>query len=373
MKFMLKQSNVARSFHVKLPLLTERIYIGSNLNDFIISKLAENHPRNVVVVSQSIYPQATELIHKLSDQEPIVIKSLEENKSFDFIRTLIIKCQLRMLNRDSYLIGIGGGIIGDTIGFLSSIYMRGVKFVYIPTTLLSQCDSIINKVAVSVDRIKNLVGSFYSPHFIFCDTDYLQSLSRDQISYGLVEVIKHALITNSTKLIRLLKLHLKDNLNRWEIYPWDEIIYESLRVKILIIEQDPFDRHGLQKGLNYGHTFGHSLEGLSGYKLPHGLAVAIGMSLVGYISNELNILQGTDLKIQNELLALSRLDLSLPQDFNIDMFINLLKKDKINDGTGINLVLLKKIGDYEIQYNINEALIRKIIKKYIIKKSYLNG
>lgn len=173
--------NKIKTLNIKLPLFTQKIYIGSNLSDFITSQLKENRSRNVVVVSQSMYPKTQKLIRKISDKEPIIIKSLEENKSFDFIRTLINECHLRLLNRDSYLIGIGGGMVGDTIGFLSSIYMRGVKFIYIPTTLLAQCDSTINKVAVSVDSTKNLVGSFYSPYVTFCDTDYLKSLSQEQI------------------------------------------------------------------------------------------------------------------------------------------------------------------------------------------------
>lgn len=366
MKSSSKHNTKMKILDIKLPLFTQKIYIGSKLNDFIISQLEENDSRNVVIVSQSVYPGEKQLISRLSDKEPIIIKSLEENKSLDFIRTLINECQLRMLNRDSYLIGIGGGLIGDTIGFLSSIYMRGVKFVYIPTTLLSQCDSTINKVAVSVGSTKNLIGSFYSPHITFCDADYLTSLSTKQISHGLVEVIKHALITNSTKLTHLLGAYLKDNLNHWQTYPWDEIIYESLKVKASIVEQDPFDRHGLQKGLNYGHTFGHSLEGLSGYQFPHGLAVGIGIKLAGYISNELNMLTDKELGLQNELLALALLDLSLPAEFNIDAFIELLKKDKANDGKGIRLVLLEKLGKYRLKGGISEVLIRDAINKHLI-------
>lgn len=285
---------------------------------------------------------------------------------YDSIRTLINECHIRMLNRDSLLIGIGGGMIGDAIGFLSSIYMRGVKFVYIPTTLLSQCDSTINKVAVSVDSTKNLVGSFYSPHITFCDTDYLTSLSTKQISYGLVEIIKHALITNSATLKMLLRQSIEGNLEHWESYPWDKIIYESLKVKASIVEKDPFDRQGLQRGLNYGHTFGHSLEGLSGYQFPHGYAVGIGMKIAGYISNYLKMLTEEELKIQNGLLSLTQLNLTLSKDFDVDTFIKLLKKDKFNNGTGLRIVLLERLGKYQLKAGVSEQLIKDIIKKHLI-------
>lgn len=363
-----KSKHKILSLNVELPLFTQKIYIGSNLDEFIIGKLKSNYSRNVVIVSESVYPKTKELIKEISDKEPIIIKSLEENKSFDFIRTLINECHSRMLNRDSYLIGIGGGMIGDAIGFLSSIYMRGVKFVYIPTTLLSQCDSTINKVAVSVDSTKNLVGSFYSPHITFCDTNYLTSLSTKQISYGLVEVIKHALITDSTRLKKLLKSNLKDKLKEWHKYPWDEIIYESLKIKASIVKRDPFDRHGMQRGLNYGHTFGHSLEGLSGYQFPHGLAVGIGIKIAGYISNKLNMLTDQELELQNNLLALAQLDLTLSKDFDIDTFIKLLKKDKVNNGTGVRLVLLERLGSYQLKGGVSEKLIKDTITQHLIAK-----
>lgn len=364
---MLKLSkNKMFSLNIKLPLFTQRIYIGSNLNDFIISNLEGNKSRNVVIVSESIYPKTKQLIRKISDKEPIVIKSLEKNKSLDFIRTLINECHIRMLNRDSYLIGIGGGMIGDSVGFLASIYMRGIKFVYIPTTLLSQCDSTVNKVAVSIDSKKNLVGSFYSPHITFCDTNYLTSLSTRQISYGLVEIIKHALITNSPKLTRLLRENVKNNLEHWKYYPWNKIIYESLKIKASIVEKDPFDRQGLQRGLNYGHTFGHSLEGLSGYQFPHGHAVGIGIKIAGYISNCLKMLTDEQLKIQNELLSLAQLNLTLSKDFDIDTFIKMLKKDKFNNGTGLRIVLLEKLGKYQLKAGVSEQLIKDTIKKHII-------
>lgn len=361
------KTDTVKSLSIDLPLFTQKIHIGSHLDDFIVSQLEENRSRNVVIVTQSVYAKKKDLIHKLSDKEPIIIKSLEENKSFDFIRTLINECQERKLNRDGYLIGMGGGMIGDTIGFLSSIYMRGVKFVYIPTTLLAQCDSTINKVAVSVDSTKNLVGSFYSPYITFCDTNYLQTLQKKQISYGLVEIIKHALLTNSEKLISLLKDNLKDNLDNWQKYPWEEIIYESLKVKASIVEQDPFDRHGMQKGLNYGHTFGHSLEGLYGYRFPHGLAVGVGMTLAGHISNKLDMLTDEELEFQKELLSLAQLDLNLSADFDVDTFIKLMKKDKVNNGTGVRLVLLEKLGKHQLKGNISEDLIRESVELHLAK------
>lgn len=180
---------------------------------------------------------------------------------------------------------------------------------------------------------------------------------------GLIEIIKSAIIVKSKKLNFLLNLHLKDGLNNWKAYPWDEIIYQSLKVKASLVEKDPFDLHGLQKGLNYGHTFGHSLEGLSGYKMAHGLAVGIGMKIAGFISNELNLLSNKELETQNKLLSLARLDLSLPAKFDISAFMKLLKKDKVNNGAGIRLVLLEKLGKYHLKSGISESLISNTIIK----------
>lgn len=341
------------------------IYLGSNLNDLIVKTLYKTRDKNQFIVSKTVYSRVKDMVQHLSEKAPIIIGFKEKGKSLKSFKSLLKQCYERSLNRESQIIGIGGGMMGDYVGFLAASYMRGVKFIYIPTTLMSQCDVVVNKVALNVNGIKNLIGSFYSPTVIFCDISYIKTLPQSMISYGMIEIVKHALIKPS-KLLRILKDYSKKNKKR-KNYKWEEIIYESLKTKVSLIKKDPFDTKGIQKGLNYGHTFAHALEDYTSYDYPHGHAVGIGLKIAGHVSNQLRLLSSKDLNMQNKLLELSKLDLSLPADFNTDKFIPLLKRHKRSENK-ISLILLKKLGKYAMYNQIDEELIIRAINKHKLPK-----
>lgn len=322
--------------------------------------------RNQFIISETVYPLIKDMVQHLSEKTPIIIDSKEENKNLKSFENLLKQCYERSLNRQSCIIAVGGGMMGDYVGFLTASYMRGVEFIYMPTTLMSQCDVVINKVALNANGIKNLIGNFYSPRFIFCDVNYIKSLPQALINYGMSEIVKHALIKPS-KLLKTLKSYSKEKTDR-QYYDWEEIIYESLKIKTSLVSKDPFDTKGIQKGLNYGHTFAHALEDYTSYRYPHGYAVGIGLKIAGYISNELQLLSLKDLNMQNNLLELSNLELSLSNELNIKKFLNLLKRDKHAENM-ISLILLKKPGKYIVKDQIKEDFIRKIITQYMFRKT----
>jgi len=201
--------------------------------------------------------------------------------------------------RGSGIVAIGGGIVGDTAGFFASVYMRGVDFIFIPTTLMAQADTIINKVAISYKLLKNIIGSFYSPVLTVCDVDFLQTLPKKEISLGLSEVVKHSII-DSSSFFQYLKINLRPKLFHWKKYPWKEIVYKSLLIKSKLVVKDPFDKKGYHKGLSYGHTFANIFEGLSKFKFRHGEAVALGMHVSALISFKLGILSAKEFEQQKE-------------------------------------------------------------------------
>jgi len=238
--------------------------VGANFSSWIIEKIVSNNYSSFVVFCDynvaDIYPDfLSEVKTKLKPAEIILVKPTEANKSIEFLNECLEKCTAAKLNRNGCLIAIGGGIAGDLAGFLASVYMRGIDMVFIPTTLMAQGDTIINKVAISYKLLKNVIGSFYSPRFTFCDTNFLKSLPEKEIGLGLSEIIKHAIIA-SPKFVKNLSVALRSKSDRHENYDWPSIIYESLKIKGKLVEKDPFDKIGIHKGLSYGHTFANAFE-----------------------------------------------------------------------------------------------------------------
>jgi len=180
----LKNSKTNRHLEVLLPDKKQDIFIGAGSASWIIEKLASSdYSRFVVFCDCNIANLYKDLLSEIKDKlkpaDIILVKSTEANKSIEFLNLCLERCVKANLNRNGCLIAIGGGIVGDVAGFLASVYMRGIDMVFIPTTLMSQGDTIINKVAISYKLLKNVVGSFYSPRITVCDTDFLQSLPKN--------------------------------------------------------------------------------------------------------------------------------------------------------------------------------------------------
>lgn len=365
----LKNHKAIRHLRISLPDKKQDIFVGTNFSSWIIEKISSSNYSSFIVfcdynVADLYQDFLSEVKTKLKPAEIILVTPTEANKSIEFLNMCLEKCIAAKLNRNGCLIAIGGGIVGDVAGFLASVYMRGVDMVFIPTTLMAQGDTIINKVAISYKLLKNIIGSFYSPRFTFCDTSFLKSLSEKEVSLGLSEIIKHALIS-SPKLVKTLSMTLSSSLHDRTNYDWNNIIYESLKIKGELVAKDPFDKLGTHKGLSYGHTFANAFEGLSDFNFRHGEAVALGMRVSGEISNKLGILNRDDLELQNSLIASANLPTKFSHSTNIDQIINLLKRDKISVNGGINLVVLKRIGKYEILNDVDEAIVRSTLSQFL--------
>ncbi|MEK7635741.1 MAG: hypothetical protein AAB405_01465 [Patescibacteria group bacterium] len=268
----LKKPKDSRYIDVKLPDQKQEIIIGSDLKEWILKEVSSREYFNIIIFIDKNFAS----IHRdwllriknvLSPNDIIFIEASEKSKSLEFLNSVLERCFKFGVNRRSCIIAIGGGIVGDIVGFFASVYMRGIDFIFIPTTLMAQADTIIYKVAISYKLLKNLVGSFYSPVLTICDIDFLQTLPKSEIALGLSEVIKHALI-DSPLFLRYLKKNLHPELTDWKEYPWKEIIYKSLIVKSKLVTKDPFDKNEFHKGLSYGHTFANAFESLSKCQYP---------------------------------------------------------------------------------------------------------
>ncbi|RPG99046.1 MAG: 3-dehydroquinate synthase [Candidatus Pelagibacter sp. TMED106] len=296
-------------------------------------------------------------------------KSSEVNKnqkSVDKIISILLK---KNFNRNDCLISVGGGITGDVSSFASSIFKRGLNFINIPTTLLSQVDSSIGgKTGINTKFGKNLVGSFYQPRLVISDISFLKSLGKRELICGYGEILKHSLISSKKFFLYLDKNGSKlFNLKSPFI---EKSIYQSCIIKKNIVQKDEKET-GLRKVLNFGHTFAHAFEATLGYskKLNHGEAVILGLKTASRFSYLNNLIKIKDFQlIENHLKKFN-----LPKNINryftkkdISKLISFMKKDKKNNTRKINLVLLKKIGLPIYNFQFNEKKISSFLKRELI-------
>jgi len=280
----------------------------------------------------------------------------EQNKTRETKAYLEDELFKHNIKKDSLFIVLGGGVTSDLVGFLAATYLRGVKAVYIPTTLLAMVDAAIGgKVGVNTVYGKNLIGAFFSPLKTFIDSNFLKTLSYSEIENGYIEMLKHGLVNSKDHFEKVrLSFELKKN-------PSIELILESARIKEKIVNQDYLEKN-TRKILNFGHTFGHAIEMLSNFRLSHGKAVAIGTLMESYLSMKKKILKKEDfLKILDTFSGFR-----LKESFNFDSWKKVLGYDKKNKDDSIEFIVLNAIGKvekhlYNITYPLTDNLLVDVI------------
>ena len=352
------------------------IMIGNDIiNEFwkLLKANSINFNQCLFVVDSNV---PKELINKLLNRLPnklITIhyfKASEINKNQKSINKILSILLSKNFSRNDCLISIGGGITGDVSGFAASIFKRGIKWVNIPTTLLSQVDSSIGgKTGVNTKYGKNLIGAFYQPNLVISDINFLRSLPKRELICGYGEILKHSLIADK-------KFFLFLNKNGSKILNLDspfveKAIHQSCLIKKKVVEEDEKES-GLRKILNFGHTFAHAYEATLGYskKLNHGEAVILGIKTAAKFSLLNKILSIKEFNlIENHLNRLN-----LPKNINdlfsiknLNKILFFMKKDKKNSTNKINLVLLKKIGSPTYKLQFDEKKINFFLRKELIK------
>lgn len=304
-------------------------------------------------------PLVKEQLDDLDNFDLIEVNAGEESKTIDFCigiwKTLIDFGA----DRKALMINLGGGVITDMGGFVASTYKRGVDFVQVPTTLLSQVDaSVGGKTGVDVDGIKNIIGTFTQPKAVFMHCGFLRTLPPRQILSGLAEMLKHGLIVDKSYWdeLKISDLNL----------PSDELVHRSVQIKNEIVIADPQEK-GIRKALNLGHTVGHAVETYSlindAEPLSHGEAIAIGMICEAWLSNKKTGLPDSDLLEITEVLS----HLYPRYKVNEDTFPTLLEhmaKDKKNQNGKINCTLLTNIGQYSIDNICSEDELCDSLRYY---------
>jgi 3-dehydroquinate synthase len=291
---------------------------------------------------------------KTKELHVITLPDGEEYKNWQSVEYMLDRLFDAKFDRNSTLIAFGGGVIGDMTGFGASIFLRGVKFIQIPTTLLAMVDSSVGgKTGINNKYGKNLIGSFYQPEAVYIDTRFLSTLPKREFAAGMAEVIKMAVMFDKNFFENLKNDNLKI----------EEIIKRSIELKAEVVNQDEKEK-GVRSVLNYGHTFGHAIENLTNYKtFLHGEAVAIGMVMANELAKELGYLSEEEAEEIKKLLEKN----SLPTYFKIkdvEEFYERFFLDKKTMDDEIKFIVPNHIGNFKIVKNLDKKTVLKVLEKF---------
>lgn len=315
-----------------------------------------------IISDKKIANLFSDKINKIFNQEThwVVIEPGENSKDFFVINEITKQLINLKFDRKSLLIALGGGVVGDITGFVASIYMRGIDWINIPTTLLSQVDSAIGgKTGINFHNVKNVIGSFYQPKAVFFDTSFLSSLPDREYKSGIAEILKYAISFD-----REFFYYLKDNINSIlskDAPILEKIIKKSCEYKLKIVSQDVMEKNSIRALLNFGHTFAHALESITNFDhYLHGEAVAIGMIMAAKLSKFKGYLTAQDVNSIVALIDSFKLPIE-PINFEVDNLISFITNDKKNINGNLTFILLKKIGNCFVESNLTLHELTKFL------------
>ena len=360
---------------VKTKSKNYNIYIGNNIfNQFnkIVKKENINFKKTLIIIDKNVPKIFIKKINSQINSKKkfiFLFNASEKNKNFNSVNSILKILMENNFTRSDVIICLGGGIAGDVSGFAASIFKRGLKFINIPSTLLSQVDSSIGgKTGINNKFGKNLIGSFYQPDLVITDTKLLESLPRREIICGYAEIFKHSLIKNK-KFFIFLNKNLQ-NILKLEKKFIERAILESCKIKKQIIEFDEKEIN-LRKSLNLGHTFGHAYEATLNYskKLNHGEAVLYGILSAAKLSKNFKLINSSDYRLI--ISHLSKLNFNNLKKFfsikDLNKIVKYMISDKKNFTNKINFITIRKIGKVDINNQISITKIKKFIKMKLLK------
>lgn len=351
--------NILKKLIVNTESKNYPVYVGQNTFNRIhdIIKKQNLSDRIFVIVDKKVESTYGSIIRKtlksFSKKGYFLSLSVSERiKSFESAERVYSILAKEQFGRDTLILAVGGGTLGDLAGFVASTYMRGIPVIHIPTTLLSAVDSSVGgKTALNYNSVKNLIGTFYQPETVIVDTEFLHSLPRKELISGFGEMIKYSYLTDG-KLYDDLLSNYRKVLNKDASY-LNKIIYECLKIKATVVSSDEKETIGIRKILNFGHTFAHAFESNSDYKLSHGLAVTAG------------IIASIHLSLKKGFLNQKQFDHMIWLPLNLKSYIKL---KKMTDKEFLTTMLLDKksqqgITKFVLIKNFGEILVDINVKK----------
>lgn len=353
----------------------EKLYVNLGENSYniiftdsfdLLPKMLEeiNAPKKILIVTDSnvrkIYAEEVCGLLKDNGVECFIhaFEAGEQNKNMAAIEGICNACIEHGLDRSSMIIALGGGVVGDMAGFAAAIYMRGIRFVQIPTTLLSQSDSSVGgKTGIDFGGAKNILGAFHQPSLVYINVNTLKSLPKREFSSGMGEIIKHGIISDG-----IFFDFIKNNVEKIKKLDSETMISMSKKnctIKARIVEEDEKE-NGKRAFLNFGHTIGHAVEAASDFRLTHGECVGLGMCAAGFLAWKRGLLTETELLEIKKVLK----NYGLASNVKIDdkkKLLELMKKDKKNRSGKLKFILQRGIGDVIVVADVSEAEINEAL------------
>jgi len=352
---------------------TETVNLNDRSYPIFIGKGASQEPEalidrvkgsDVAIISDEVVAPLylNQLLEGLPEKNIItyVLPKGEQEKKLKTVHKIIDHLLQNGFGRDATLISLGGGVVCDITGFVASVFMRGVSVIQIPTTLLAQVDaSVGGKTGVNHSLGKNLIGSFYQPSAVVCDTAFLSSLDPKEMSDGLAEIIKYGLIYDRDFFV-WLQTNISNILEQ-DRASLRHAVQRSCQIKAEIVAQDEREQ-SIRAILNFGHTFGHAIEKQTGYdQWSHGQAIAAGMVLASKLSAKMSLISEEDVELIKDILLRAGLPVEPPKISTHD-FIDAMKADKKVKARVIQLVLLKEIGSAFLTADYSEEDLEKALR-----------
>jgi 3-dehydroquinate synthase len=279
----------------------------------------------------------------------IVLPPGEQTKCMRYFEQCLEWLAVAGARRQSTVVALGGGVIGDLAGYVAASYMRGVPFIQIPTTLLAQVDSSVGgKVGIDLKAGKNLAGAFYPPQAVHICLETLSTLDPRQYKSGMAEVLKYGFIQDPSLLKPTTDI--------------EQVVRRCIELKAQVVTEDEFETKGLRAILNFGHTVGHALEQITGYaQYLHGEAISIGMVAEARLGENLGFTEPGTTEVVTETLRQQGLPVELPQSIPVDALVQCMRRDKKSQNTGLAFSFLVSIGQCKLEAGISEADVEKVL------------
>ena len=348
------------TIHITTPSKNYPVFIGEKvINQLkVVLENLNPSPKNLLIITDenvgALYLETVQrVIGDAFTHETIQIQAGDDQKSFENYMACQSFALTKELDRSSVVIALGGGMIGDLAGFVAGTYMRGIRFIQVPTTILAHDSAVGGKTGINHPEGKNMIGVFHQPEAVIYSTDFLTTLPASEKRSGFAEVIKHALIADEN-----LYHSLHENIKNIDDLFGDSLqkaLIQGIKIKNEIVTQDEREK-GIRAYLNFGHTLGHAIEGELQYKgITHGEAVALGMLFALSLNEDTGIL-GQELKVWLRNLGYP----SFPKHLSASSLVNRMKKDKKAEKGMIQMVLLNGLGTPYLSPFTSESLERKL-------------
>ena len=348
------------NFTVKSNIHDYEIFFIESVKEILANDLKEGDYIIIDNIVKELYPQWFE--DALKNYNFIGIDAAESKKSYQEVEPVINSLIERGFRKNNRLIAIGGGITQDVTAFIASILYRGVQWCFFPTTLLAQGDSCIgSKTSINFGKFKNQVGGFYPPNKIYIDPKFLDTLPQKELQSGLGEMAHYFVVAGEVDFEKYKKDYPKALIDKSVLI---SVIARSLEIKKSYIEIDEYDENERQV-FNYGHSFGHAIESLTSYNIPHGISVSFGMDMSNFVSMKKGYITSDIRNNSRELFEkIWNGYENKVKGLDIDKYLNALSKDKKNKGHLLGLILNKGYGKVFKDFTVNNEIFRQWMEEY---------